>query len=183
MTKKRLIMAAAIAVGLILTSIAVAGGGRPSKHDADRFTAHLTGYNENPAVNTAGHADLKLAISGDEKTITFELDWADLTGPPGAAHAHFGKSKVNGGVMVFFCGGGGQDACPATSSGHIEGTIVATNVVGPTAQGIAVGDLASVVKAIENKAAYANMHTEKWPTGEIRGQIRDRNDNNGNKDR
>jgi hypothetical protein len=40
--------------------------------------------------------------------LTFRLDSAGLSGPPLEAHIHIGQRKVNGGVSVFFCGGGGK---------------------------------------------------------------------------
>jgi hypothetical protein len=54
----------------------------------------------------------------------------------------------------------------------VTGTITAANVVGPTAQGFNVGDLAAVERAIKAGVTYANMHTAKFPAGEIRGQVR-----------
>ena len=106
-----------------------------------------------------------------DTTITFKLDYADLTGPPGAAHIHVGQKGVNGGVSVFFCGGGGKPACPASNSGSVSGTITAADVVGPTAQGFAVGDITPVIAALRAGFTYANMHTAKFPAGEIRGQV------------
>ena len=61
---------------------------------------------------------------------------------------------------------------PPGLTGSITGTITAANVVGPTAQGYAVGDLVPVVKAIRAGVTYANMHTANFPGGEIRGQVR-----------
>jgi hypothetical protein len=40
------------------------------------------------------------------------------------------------------------------------------------AQGIAAGEFAELVKAIRARRAYANVHSLKFPGGEIRGQIR-----------
>jgi hypothetical protein len=74
--------------------------------------------------------------------------------------------------MIFLCGGGGQPACPAATSGTITGTIVAANVTGPAAQGIDPGDLTSALEAVDEGNSYANMHTTKFPGGEIRGQVR-----------
>ena len=39
-------------------------------------------------------------------------------------------------------------------------------------QGFNAGDYAALVRAIRANATYANMHTAKFPNGEIRGQIK-----------
>ena len=74
--------------------------------------------------------------------------------------------------MIFLCAGGSQPACPAATSGTISGTIMAANVTGPTSQGIAAGDLTSALEAVREGNAYANMHSQMFPLGEIRGQVR-----------
>ena len=81
--------------------------------------------------------------------------------------------------MIFLCGGGGQPACPAATHGMITGTITAANVTGPTAQGIAPGDLTSALEAVREGISYANMHTVLFPGGEIRGQVRQEDENEG----
>ncbi len=154
---------------LAASTLALAGGKHHGEHS---LTAKLVGFQEVPSINTAGHAKLELALADDK--LTFHLDYADLTGPPAAAHIHVGQRGVNGGVSVFFCGGGGKPACPAAASGSISGTIVATDVVGPTKQGYNVGDLAPVLTAIRHGLTYANMHTTRFPDGEIRAQLADR---------
>jgi hypothetical protein len=166
--RARLSLVVVLALSLAATSLAVASG----KHDKNgkQFHAKLIGYEEVPSLNTPGHANLSLTVADDK--LTFTLTYADLTGPPGAAHIHVGQRGVNGGVSVVFCGGGGKPACPAANSGTVTGTIVAADVGGPTAQGFNVGDLASVVAAIRAGVTYANMHTVKFPGGEIRGQIK-----------
>ncbi len=75
-------------------------------------------------------------------------------------------------MSAFFCNGGGQPACPLTTTGEISGVITAANVVGPAGQGIAAGEFAELVRAIRNGATYANVHTANFPPGEIRGNIR-----------
>ena len=78
--------------------------------------------------------------------------------------------------MFFLCGTAtnpgpaGTPPCPA--SGQVERTITAASVIGPDGQGIEPGAFAEAVAAIRNGVAYANVHTTKWPGGEIRGQLR-----------
>jgi hypothetical protein len=162
----RVALVAAFVVALAGASLAVAAG---RDKDGSTLRAHLIGYNEVPALNTTGHGDLTLTVASDK--LTFELTYADLSGNPTAAHIHIGQRDVSGGVSVFFCGGGGKPPCPASPSGTVTGTIVAADVVGPVPQGFAVGDLAPVIAAIKAGVTYANMHTAKFPAGEIRGQI------------
>ena len=104
--------------------------------------------------------------------ITFSLTFSGLSSSLTVAHLHFAPTKVAGGVMIFLCGGGGQPDCPAATEGTITGTITAANVTGPTTQGINVGDLDSALEAVRDGLSYANMHTTKFPSGEIRGQVR-----------
>jgi hypothetical protein len=136
--------------------------------EAEHFSASLAGDSEVPPINTAGSADFQMVIGN---TITFSLTFSGLSSNLTLAHLHFAPTKVPGGVMIFLCGGGGQPACPAATSGTISGTITAANVTGPANQGIAPGDLNSALEAVREEISYANMHTVNFPGGEIRGQV------------
>jgi hypothetical protein len=143
----------------------------PAAHSqTERFSASLRGANEVPPINTAGTGNFEMTIRPG--MITFSLDFSDLSSTLTVAHLHFAPSKVAGGVMIFLCGGGGQPACPAATSGTITGTITAANVTGPSGQGITPGDLDSALQAVREELAYANMHTTTFTGGEIRGQVR-----------
>ncbi|MBV9172569.1 MAG: hypothetical protein JOZ81_21060, partial [Chloroflexi bacterium] len=50
-------------------------------------------------------------------------------------------------------------------------TLTAADVVGPAAQGIAPGEMARVIRAIQDGAAYGNVHSTMFPAGETRGQL------------
>lgn len=134
----------------------------------NKFEASLNGYMEVPSISTTARGSFKLEIKGS--SIDYRLTFRDLTTPTLFAHIHFARPDVNGGVSAFLCGGGGKPACPA--SGTVTGTIVPADVVGPTDQGIAAGEFGELLRAIRNGATYANVHSEMFRGGEIRGNIR-----------
>jgi len=51
------------------------------------------------------------------------------------------------------------------------------------AQGINAGEFAELVHAIREGVTYANVHNAVFPSGEIRGQIRNGNDGHDRHDR
>jgi hypothetical protein len=163
---------------LFLASLTAAGAARAGDSsrgpDGDeggrrgRFSARLCGYEEVPAVSSDGRGSFRAAIDGD--TIRFELAYRDLEASVTAAHIHFGQPGVAGGVVAFLCGGGGKPACPPAPA-TIEGTVTASDVAGPTGQGIAAGEFDELVRALRDGMTYANVHSSMFPTGEIRGQI------------
>ena len=171
---------AAVASAAAAAAIGVAAGAsaHPSRGNGSvALRASLTGFQEVPSLNSPGRASLRATMTPSQ--ITFTLTYANLTAPPTVAHIHVGQPGVDGGVSVFFCGGGGKPACPTTTSGTVSGTIVATDVIGPTAQGFKAGDLASLERAIQAGVTYTNMHTPTFPNGEIRGQISASDRHNG----
>lgn len=171
-TRRQLALAAALASATAAAAIGVAAGASartPRSNDSVALRAYLTAYQEVPSLNSPGQASLRATMTPTQ--ITFTLTYANLSAPPTVAHIHVGQPGVDGGVSVFFCGGGGKPACPTSTSGTVSGTIGAADVIGPTAQGFKAGDLASLERAIRAGVTYANMHTPTFPNGEIRGQI------------
>jgi hypothetical protein len=166
-------LAAGIAV---LGAAGIAGAAVAGQAPGDR--GGLTGWEEVPAVSTAGGGTFRARIAQDAEEITYELSYGGLAGDVQQAHIHLGQRYVNGGVSVFLCsnlgnGPEGTQACP-TPEGTVTGTIVPANVIGPAAQGIAAGEFAELVRAIRAGATYVNVHTTAHPGGEIRKQLRGR---------
>jgi hypothetical protein len=157
---------------IVLSSLALVARADDDADSGRHFRAHLVGLEETPAIFTAGSGIFTAKVAQDDTRIDFELTYENLSGPAAVAHIHFGQRGVAGGVSFFFCGGGGKPACPASSSGTVTGTVVAADVLGPAAQGIAAGDLAAILQMIRAGYSYANVHTAKHPSGEIRGQLR-----------
>jgi CHRD domain len=166
-----LLMAAVIAVSL-------AGFTAPSTMQAHRqavgnagksVKAKLDGFQQVPSLLTNGSGTFTATIS--QSSISYTLTYSGLSSQVTVAHIHFAQPGVNGGVIAFLCGGGGKAACPA--SGTVSGTITATDIIGPADQGIAAGDFAGAVRAIQSGNTYVNVHSTTYPMGEIRGQITD----------
>jgi hypothetical protein len=144
------------------------------------FKADLIGYEEVPAISTAASGDFRAKV-GPGPVIEYTLTYSDIQNAF-AAHIHLGQKGVNGGVSAFLCGGGDKPACPPTG-GTVSGTIDAADVIGPTSQGIAPGEIQELIDAMDFGVTYANVHTTDgdatpnegpgdFPGGEIRGQIR-----------
>jgi hypothetical protein len=168
---RRLLILATVAV-LALGAIGTASANNGNQSGHRDAKASLTGFAEVPAISTTGSGKLRLSVDAANTTITFELSYKDLQGGAvSAAHLHLGQKGVVGAVIADLCGGS-KPACPASPTATaITGTIVAANVVGPAAQGIAPGEFAEVLRAIKAGMVYANVHTATYPSGEIRGQV------------
>jgi hypothetical protein len=187
--RSRFTLAIAVVLALGATSIAYAA----SHHHANRadhhmgnnnhmgnqgevFTAQLNGYNEVPANNSPATGELTLTVGNGQLTWSLTYQGFPADQQPMVAHVHVGQPGVSGGVVFYFCGGGGKPACPSSANGPvtITGTTLPADVVGSTgatAQLFNAGDLDSVIRAIEGGVTYANMHTSRLPAGEIRGQL------------
>ena len=131
-------------------------------------TFPLSGYQEVPPISTTGSGTFTGSLVGGT-SIQYSLTYSGTEGTVTMAHIHFGTPGVNGGIIAWLCGGGGKPACPAT--GTVSGTIVAADVVALPSQGIAAGDFPALLDAVVNKAAYANVHSTTYPSGEIRGKL------------
>jgi hypothetical protein len=137
----------------------------------------LTGYEETPsAVSTTGNGTFSARISDDESRIDWQLSYADLEGAVQQAHIHFGQKSVTGPISVFLCtnlgnGPAGTQPCPAPPA-TISGTITAADVTNlANERGISAGELDELIAAIRVGATYANVHSTRWPGGEIRSQL------------
>ena len=173
MFRWRLGACAAAALGLLATA-ALADD---SKH-RDRIEARLKGFAEVPAVSSAASGRFKARIDSASQTLSYELTYSGLEDTVRMAHIHFGQHGVNGGIMVWLCQTAAFPSPVASTpqcpqSGTVSGVVSAADVVGPAGQGIAAAEFAEMARAIGAGVAYANVHSNKFPGGEIRGQLRD----------
>ena len=168
---KAAVASALVAGAVVAGTVAFADGG-------DSIRETLTGYEEDPLVlSTSGSGEFRATISAKGGQIRYQLSYADLEGDVQQAHIHFGGRHQSGGISAFLCtnlgngpAGDPPQACPAAPA-TITGTITADDVIGPIPQGIGAGEIDELVAAIRGGVTYANLHTTKYPGGEIRAQL------------
>ncbi|HEY6087124.1 MAG TPA: CHRD domain-containing protein [Burkholderiaceae bacterium] len=98
-------------------------------------------------------------------TLRYEISYAGLEGDVRQSHVHIGQCGVNPSPVA--------STPPCVQSGTVSGVLSAADVVGPAGQGIAPTEFAEVLAAIRAGVAYVNVHSSKFPGGEIRGQLHD----------
>ncbi len=155
------------------------------------FRMELKPVNEVPALSSRARGEFRARIDEFNQIITYELRYQDLEGNALQGHIHIGQSGVNGGISVFLCGNAPTvpaatvpqpPACP--QSGTVTGTITPANIIGPAAQGVAptsidTNEFEELVRAIRDGVTYVNVHSSKFPGGEVRGQVEPRDDDRG----
>jgi hypothetical protein len=126
-----------------------------------KFNAKLSGQQEVPPVQTTASGMAWFKPMQDK--VWFKLNVTDMQGVT-QAHIHTGKQGENGPVVVTLY----KSATPQPINGKLAyGNITANLLEGPM-KGKQISDLAT---AMSNGSTYVNVHTEKYPNGEIRGQI------------
>ena len=173
MKKFGLLAALIAALGVILAmgSYAVAGSSKDNVK-ADSMTGYLEGAPGGP-VSSAATGEFEATIDDEARTIHYTLSYSGLEGDVRQSHIHFGQRSVNGGISIWLCETaanprpvGSPDVPDCPQSGTVDSTV----------QGIAGGEFEEIVAAIRAGRAYANVHSSKFPGGEIRGQINDGNE-------
>jgi hypothetical protein len=152
-------IAAAVSLALIASSVT-----STFAQGEQKFTAKLTGKDEVPPKDTKANGTAEFNLSADGKMMTYMINVMNIDKVT-MAHIHSGKVGENGPVVVWLYNS-------TTPSGPINGMLsqgntTANDLVGPL-KGKQMSDL---VKLINDCQAYANVHTEPNPKGEIRGQI------------
>ena len=148
-----LLMIMVLAISMVVVSTngmtdkLVLAQGSPKK-----FTAALSGKNEVPPVDTKASGTAQFQISEDGKQIDYDLNVKDLNNFM-MAHIHQGKSGENGPPIVMLSMGKGK-----ITSGDLQGPLSGEQ-------------LSNVVKLMQDRNTYVNVHTQQNQNGEIRGQI------------
>jgi len=145
------------------------------------FRVRLNPFQEVPSVSSVAKGEFRLRISRDGQSMDYELSYSGLEGAVRQAHIHLGQKHVNGGISVFLCQTAANNPDPTglapecPQAGTVSGTLTAKNMANLApivGQGIAPGEIEELVKAIRAGVTYANVHSTKFPGGELRAQIK-----------
>ncbi|MEP7382968.1 MAG: CHRD domain-containing protein [Gemmatimonadota bacterium] len=145
---------------LVNTTALVACGDDASAPAPERYVLALTGTAERPnAVTTNASASAVLTVIGPDSIEYLIYASGDSVT---ASHIHAGDSASAGPIMVFTFGG------PVI--GRVDGVFRYGYI---TRQGTFSGAFTfdSVLTRMRAGTAYLNIHTRRFPGGEIRGQI------------
>ena len=175
-SRVKLTLAAAVLGVGGFTAAAVAGGG------GNDFETDLNGFEEVPSVSTVAGAEVRAEVNRAGTELRYRLRYRNLEGTVQQSHIHLGQEGVNGGIVVFLCsnlgnGPAGTPPCPPENPGTVSGTLDAADVSAvpasalAVAQGIAAGEFAELIRAMRAGVTYANVHSTKFPAGEVRGQL------------
>ena len=157
----------------LLAALPIAAG------EKEELRAGLAGFREVPVISTGASGSFRAVVDDKAGTIAYELRYSRLEGDVQQAHIHVGQRSVNGSISVFLCQTeaspdptGLAPRCP--QSGKVSGILQAANMIegGIVGQGIAPGEFGELVRAIRSGVAYVNVHSSKFPGGEVRGQLR-----------
>jgi hypothetical protein len=176
--------AALIAIGTVIPAVGDEG-------KSASLRAALSGFNEvipeGGAVFSDGSGRFRGRIAKNQQSISYELTYqvVETVATAGTqyvnqAHLHFGQEHTTGGIIAWLCDSDDNPSpvastpiCPSPG-GTVKGTLTAADVLALAGQGILAGDFAALVEAVRAGAIYANVHTDAFGAGELRGQVHDR---------
>lgn len=163
--KKNLLIVSAATVILMLGLLVSA----PVAAASSNHTAHLSGDQEVPAVDTSAQGEVIFQINKDGTEIGYRLVAANIENVM-MSHIHLAPAGTNGPIVVWlYPSAPPAQLIPGRFNGVLaEGTITAANLVGP----LAGQPLSALISAMNAGNTYVNIHTTQHPAGEIRGQLR-----------
>jgi len=128
-----------------LVIVALALPSAAAMADTMKFKVMMSGKDEVPPTSSAGTGTADVTVDTAAKTIGWTVTYDGLTGEPTAAHFHGpAEAGKNAGPIVDISGAIKQGQATLTDQ-----------------------QLADV----QAGKVYLNIHTEKFPDGEIRGQV------------
>ena len=163
---KLAIIAVLAAVLSVSTFSIVLNSAKVQAQEGQTFSASLSGKDEVPPTESNSTGTAKFQVDENSSQVSY---WVNVTGIKkiNQAHIHNGTEGQNGDIVVTLTknkSAKGNDGPPNIG---FSGNITKDDLQGPL-KGKEISDL---VKLMSDGGAYANVHTDKYPKGAIRGQI------------
>ncbi|WP_083796197.1 CHRD domain-containing protein [Algoriphagus machipongonensis] len=131
--------------------------------DNKNYITKLSGENEVPSIMSDATGIAKFNFSNDGMSASFQVNVDDIEDVR-FAHIHLAKAGANGGVVYTLK----MDKIEGPVSGvYTKGEIMADNFSGQ----LMGGDLMILKEAFRTGNAYVNVHSDDFPSGELRGQV------------
>jgi|WetSurMetagenome_2_1015567.scaffolds.fasta_scaffold00939_17 hypothetical protein len=156
-----------VAAIIALATLSFAAENMNDKPMVDKmtFVATLTGGEGVPAVMTDAKGRAAFHLSKDGMSLRYRV-WVKKIESVTAAHIHTGKIGQNGPPIALIKISGSK---PGMFSGTLAKGVITDNELMTSFKGKTLNDL---LDAIKSGDTYVNVHTTKYPDGEIRGQLR-----------
>jgi hypothetical protein len=149
-----------------LIALVASLGTAAEKYDAPHtYKAVLSGSMVVPPAKTMAKGMATFVPEKGETELHYKLTVEDIENVT-AAHIHLGKRGKNGAPVVGLFAGPKKEG--KFSGTLAEGTITQNELVG-SLSGKTIKDMIKMIRAGD---LYVNVHTDKYPDGELRGQIR-----------
>jgi hypothetical protein len=140
------------------------------------YTATLSGASEEPPNASGGTGTATVTIDDVLNTMRVEVVFADLLSPTTVTHIHCCTASAGAGLAgvatavpsfpgfpVGVTAGVYDEIFDTTDAGTFNPSFVTVN------GGTAASALAALQAGLDSGKAYLNIHTERFPGGEIRG--------------
>lgn len=115
--------------------------------DAKSLKAAMTAAEETPPGPDGATGTGRFVLDEAAGTLCYDLTWDEKTGQPNAGHIHRGKKGLQGPVVMSF-------SLPDKPKDCVKADSALLKEIGSGPDGF-----------------YVNLHTGKYPTGAIRGQL------------
>jgi hypothetical protein len=160
---KIVVLALAFVISLVPFSLAHINLVFAQTVQTEAFSAMLSGGEEIPPVNTTATGVASFTLQG-EQSIKYDVNVTGMDKVT-AAHIHNAAKGKNGEVVVTLFKA-------ESPTGQISGSLANGSIIASNLEGEMKGSpFRDMIRALELGEAYVNVHTEKNPNGEIRGQI------------
>jgi hypothetical protein len=177
---------------VLVASILILGAGVAwASNNRRAIREFLTGFQEAPVVvSTTGTGTFRAQISRDGEEIAYTLSFKDLEGDVRQSHIHIGPEDTNGPIVLWLCQTAANPAPAGTNppqcadinipasfrENTVSGVLTVTDIIPQAGNGIAAGEFGEVIRLIRAGKTYVNVHSAKFPPGEIRSQLDHDND-------